>query len=53
MLMILILGGSASAIKTNTETLLVTSKEIGLEVNVEETKCMFFSRKQITGKITK
>jgi hypothetical protein len=33
-----ILGGSVHAIKKNTETLLVVSKEIGLEVNAEKTK---------------
>jgi hypothetical protein len=32
-----ILGGSAQAIKKNTEALVVTSKEIGLKVNAEKT----------------
>jgi hypothetical protein len=35
-----ILGGSVHAIKKNTEALVVTSKEIGLEVNAEKTKYM-------------
>ena len=33
-----ILGGSIHAIKKNTEVLVVTSKEIILEVNAEKTK---------------
>jgi hypothetical protein len=44
-----ILGGSIRAIKKNTEALVVTSKEIGLEVNVEKTKYMFMSRDQNAG----
>jgi hypothetical protein len=38
-----ILGGSVHAIKKNTEALVVTSKEIGLEVNAEKTKYMVMS----------
>jgi hypothetical protein len=38
-----ILGGSVHAIKTNTEALVVASKEIGLEVNAEKTKYMVMS----------
>ena len=34
-----ILGGSIHAIKGKTEALLVASKEIGLEVNADKTKC--------------
>jgi hypothetical protein len=30
-------GGSVHAIKKNAEALVVTSKEIGLEINVEKT----------------
>jgi hypothetical protein len=41
-----ILGGSVHAIKKNTETLIVASKEIGLEVNAEKTKYMLMSRNQ-------
>jgi hypothetical protein len=46
-----ILGGSLHAIK-NTEALVVISKEIGLEVNVEKTKYMVMSRDQNERKIT-
>jgi hypothetical protein len=44
-----ILGGSVHAIKKNTEALVVTSKEIGLEVNAEKTKYMVMSRDQNAG----
>jgi hypothetical protein len=44
-----ILGGSVHAIKKNTEGLVVASKEIGLEVNAEKTKCMVMSRNQNAG----
>jgi hypothetical protein len=44
-----ILGGSIHAIKKNTEALVVASKEIGLELNVEETKYMVISRNQNAG----
>jgi hypothetical protein len=44
-----ILGGSVYAINKNTETLLVASKEIGLEVNAEKTKYMIMSRDQNAG----
>jgi hypothetical protein len=33
-----ILGGSVRTIKENTESLVVASKEIGLEVNADKTK---------------
>ena len=33
-----ILGGSVHTVKENTEYLIVASKEIGLEVNVDKTK---------------
>ena len=39
-----ILGGSALTVKENAETLLVTIKEIGLEVIADKTKYMFMSR---------
>jgi hypothetical protein len=45
-----ILSGSVHAIKKNTEALVVASKEIGLEVNAEETKYMVMSRPQHAGK---
>jgi hypothetical protein len=44
-----ILGGSVHAIRKNTEALVVASKEIGLEVNVDKTKYMVMSRSQNAG----
>jgi hypothetical protein len=44
-----ILGGSVHAIKKNTETFVLASKEIGLEVNAEKTKYMAMSRNQKAG----
>jgi hypothetical protein len=38
-----ILGGSTHSINKNIETLVVASKEIGLEVNAEKTKYMVMS----------
>jgi len=35
-----------STIKKNTENLLQISKETGLEVNAEKTKCVFMPRNQ-------
>jgi len=35
---------SVHTVKENTEALLVASKECGLEVNAEKTKCMVMSR---------
>ena len=43
------LGGSVHSVKEIAEALLVASKEIGLEVNVDETKYMVMSRDQNTG----
>jgi len=43
-------GGSVHTIKKNTEALLVCSKQIGLEVNVNKTKYMVISRDQNTGR---
>jgi len=40
------LGGSVHTIEKNTEILVVANKEIGLEVNVDETKYMVMSRDQ-------
>jgi hypothetical protein len=40
------LGGSIHAIRENAETLVVASKEIGLEVNAEKTKYMVMSGDQ-------
>jgi len=41
-----ILGGSVHTVTKNTEALLVASKEIGLQVNSDEAKCMVMSRDQ-------
>jgi hypothetical protein len=43
------LGGSVSNIKENAEALVVASKDIGLDVNVDKTKCMVMSRDQNAG----
>jgi hypothetical protein len=44
-----LLGENINIIKKNAETLLDSSKEIGLEVNSEKTKYMFMSRHQTAG----
>jgi hypothetical protein len=44
-----ILGGSIHTIRKNTETLLIASKEICLEVNAEITKYLVMSRDQNAG----
>jgi hypothetical protein len=43
-----ILGGIIHTIRKNTEALLITSKEIGLEVNAKKIKYMVMSRDQNT-----
>ena len=45
-----ILGGSIHTIKEKAEALIVASKEIGLEVNADETKHMIMSRDQNAGR---
>jgi hypothetical protein len=45
-----ILGGNAQTINKNTETLLVASKEVGLEVNGDKTEYMVVSRDQDAGR---
>ena len=45
-----ILATSVSAVKKNTEALLVGSKENGLEVNADKSKYMFMSRDQNPGR---
>jgi hypothetical protein len=44
-----IMGGSIHSIKKNTQALVVSSKEIGLEVNAEKTKHTLVSRDQDAG----
>jgi hypothetical protein len=38
---VILLGDNIDTVKKNTETLIDASKEVGLEINVEKTKCMF------------
>ena len=45
-----ILGGSVHTTKENTESLVVASKEIGLEVNADKTKYVVMSRDQNAGR---
>jgi hypothetical protein len=44
-----LLGDNTDTIKKNTETLIDASKEVGLEINVEETKYMLLSCHQNVG----
>jgi hypothetical protein len=44
------LGGSVHTIKENAETLIVASKEIGLEVNANKTEYKVISRHQNAGR---
>jgi hypothetical protein len=46
-----LLGDNIDTIKKNTETLIDTSKEVGLEVNTEKTKYMFLAHHQNAGQI--
>jgi hypothetical protein len=46
---VIIVGGNTDTVKKNTEALLDASKEVGLEVNPEETKYMLMSRGQKIG----
>jgi hypothetical protein len=41
-----LLRGNIVTINKNTETLIEASKEVGLEINAEKTKCMLLSRHQ-------
>jgi hypothetical protein len=41
-----LLGDNIDTIKKNVETLIGASKEVDLEINVEETKCTLLSRHQ-------
>ena len=45
-----ILGGSVHTVKENAESLVIATKEIGLEVNADKTKYMFMSRDQNAGR---
>jgi hypothetical protein len=44
-----VLGYNIDTIKRNTETLIDATKEVGLEINIEKTKYMLFSRRQNVG----
>jgi hypothetical protein len=44
-----LLGDSMNTIKEKTETLLEASRDIGLEMNAEKTKCMIMSRHSNSG----
>ena len=44
------MGGSVNTVKENAEDLVVASKEIGVDVNADETKYMFISRDQNAGR---
>jgi hypothetical protein len=44
------LGGSVHTVKENAEALIVATKEIGLEVNVDKTKYMVMSRERNAGR---
>jgi hypothetical protein len=44
-----LLGDSIRTIKENSETLLEASRDIGLEINAEKTKCMIMSRHPNSG----
>jgi hypothetical protein len=43
------LGDNKNSLKKNTEVLIDASREVGVEVNAETTKCMFMYRHQNTG----
>ena len=45
-----ILGGSIQALKENAETLVASTRQIGLEVNADKTKYMVMSRDQNAGR---
>jgi hypothetical protein len=46
-----LLGDNIDTMKKNTETLIDASKEVGLEINVEKTKCMLLCRHENVGQI--
>jgi hypothetical protein len=45
-----VLGDDVNRIMKTAETLIYATKEVGLEINVEKTKCMLLSRHQNAGK---
>jgi hypothetical protein len=45
-----LLGDNINTVKKNTETLIDARKEVGLEINVENTKCMLLSHHQNVGR---
>jgi len=47
-----ILGGSVHTVKENTKALVVASKEIGLEINVNKTKYMVCLEIRMQDKVT-
>jgi hypothetical protein len=47
------LGGNIRTVRKNTEAVIITSKEIGLEVNAEIIKYMVMSRDQNAGQNNK
>jgi hypothetical protein len=44
-----LLGGNINTIKKNTETLINSSKEVGLEIHIEKTKYILLSRHRNVG----
>jgi hypothetical protein len=46
-----LLADNMDTIKKNTETVIDTSKKIGLEINVDKTKYMLLSRHQNVGQL--
>ena len=44
------MGGKVHTVKENTEVVVVASKEIGLQLNGDKTKCMVISRDQNAGR---
>jgi hypothetical protein len=49
LMMVIYMGKNINTIKKNTDALLDTSNEVGLEMNKENTKCMFMSYHQNAG----
>jgi hypothetical protein len=44
-----VLGGSVNTVSRNTEALVVTSKDTGVEVKADKTKCIVMSQDQNAG----